>query len=223
MKESRVRELLTDYQDSGDIEARDIVVLAHQHLCDWWVGKYRVPSHLYLDKDDIMGLAHIALLEACDRYDPQRPNSNFSSLAIARIRTLIYREVVQGGQVKGREAERRTDSIDRVPTGGDSYSRSIDAPSNTNCQYGWDALDPPDHSEHALVTDMAQRIRDLAPEVLTSKQYEIYRLRFEMGLMHEQIGEQLGISKQRASYVAKRVGLKLRNAIERELRLQESE
>lgn len=224
MKESRVKELLSAYQNDGDMAARDTVILAHLNVCDWWVGKYRLPSHIYFDKEDLKGVAHVALMECCDLYDPTKENANFSSLAIARIRSSIHREVVVNSRVNGREAERWTAPIDRHEnSGAQTKGRNVDAPRDVNCQYGWDSLDQHDHTENALVTDMAQRIRDIAPEVLTPKEYQIYKLRFEMGLTYGRIGRQLGVSRQAVGFIGKRAQGKLREAARRTLRLQEGE
>lgn len=223
MKESRVKKLLADYQKNGNTKARDEVVLAHLNICRWWVGKYQIPRHASEEKDDLMQMAHLALLEACNTYDPDLDKSNFSSYCTSVIRTVFHRHFVVRPNYKGRSAERYAVPLDKPSLAEDGAPMRLDAPRDGNCQYGWDSLDPKPTDSQVMLEGMAQQLRDMAPDILSSREYEIYKLHFEMGFTYVQIGRQLGISKQAVSHVGKRAQRKLRAGIEAALQVQESE
>ncbi len=68
---------------------RDQLIRKYVYLVNWVVGRLPVASLKGIDRDDLVGCGTIGLIEAVDRFDPER-NTNFESFAITRIRGSIY-------------------------------------------------------------------------------------------------------------------------------------
>ncbi len=68
---------------------RDELIRKYVYLVNWVVGRLPVTSLKGIDREDLVGYGTIGLIEAVDRFDPDR-SSNFESFAITRIRGSIY-------------------------------------------------------------------------------------------------------------------------------------
>ena len=68
---------------------RDKLIRKYVYLVNWVVGRLPLTSLKGIDREDLIGYGTIGLIEAVDRFDPER-NSSFESFAITRIRGSIY-------------------------------------------------------------------------------------------------------------------------------------
>lgn len=68
---------------------RDYLIRKYAHMVEWVVNRLPVTRQQGIEKDDLIGYATIGLIEAVDRFNPEK-NSNFESYAIARIRGAVY-------------------------------------------------------------------------------------------------------------------------------------
>ncbi len=68
---------------------RDQLIRKYVYLVNWVVGRLPLSGLKGIDRDDLVGYGTIGLIEAVDRFDPER-NSNFESFAITRIRGSVY-------------------------------------------------------------------------------------------------------------------------------------
>jgi RNA polymerase sigma-B factor len=79
--------LLARYHQSGDLEARDELVLRFMPLARQLAGRYRHAGEPF---DDLVQVACVGLIKAVDRYDPERGNG-FTRYAVPTMLGEIKR------------------------------------------------------------------------------------------------------------------------------------
>lgn len=82
------QELWQHYSESRDPKLREALILQYAPLVKYVVGRMAINMPSILDADDIVAYGTIGLIDAIDRFDPQR-GVKFQSYAIARIRGSI--------------------------------------------------------------------------------------------------------------------------------------
>ena len=92
VKEFELRELWRRYKDEGDDSARERLVVAYSPLVKFVAGRTgaRLPSHV--EQADLISYGMIGLIEAMDRFEPQR-QIRFETFAMQRIRGAIIDEL----------------------------------------------------------------------------------------------------------------------------------
>src|SRR5215813_11180090 len=111
VKAFELRELWRRYKEGGDDSARERLVVAYSPLVKFVAGRTgaRLPSHV--DQADLISYGMIGLVEAMDRFEPQR-QIRFETFAMQRIRGAIIDELR---------------SLDWVPRSVRSRARDIEA------------------------------------------------------------------------------------------------
>lgn len=87
-----VKEIWRRYQESGETEYRDELIVHHLYLVKWVVGRIGsgLPPHVKLD--DLYSSGVTGLVRAVEKYDASR-NSKFESYAILLIKGAIIDEM----------------------------------------------------------------------------------------------------------------------------------
>ena len=93
-------------------ENRSKLIRQYAYLVNWVVNKLPLASLKGMDKDDLVGYGTIGLIEAVDRFDPEK-SSNFESFAIARIRGSIY-DQLRASDWLTRGSRRKVKNLARV-------------------------------------------------------------------------------------------------------------
>src|SRR5262249_58015427 len=92
VKAFELRELWRRYKEGGDGSARERLVVAYWALVKFVAGRTgaRLPSHV--DQADLISYGMIGLIEAMERFDPDR-QIRFETFAMQRIRGAIIDEL----------------------------------------------------------------------------------------------------------------------------------
>jgi RNA polymerase sigma factor for flagellar operon FliA len=92
VKAFELKELWRRYKEGGDDSARERLVVAYSPLVKFVAGRTgaRLPSHV--DQADLISYGMIGLIEAMDRFEPQR-QIRFETFAMQRIRGAIIDEL----------------------------------------------------------------------------------------------------------------------------------
>ena len=125
VKAFELRELWRRYKDGGDQGARERLVVAYSPLVKFVAGRTgaRLPSHV--DQADLISYGMIGLIEAMDRFEPDR-QIRFETFAMQRIRGAIIDElrsldwVPRSVRSRAREIEQANSKLEhelgRAPT-----------------------------------------------------------------------------------------------------------
>ena len=125
VKAFELRELWRRYKEGGDQSARERLVVAYSPLAKFVAGRTgaRLPSHV--DQADLISYGMIGLIEAMERFDPDR-QIRFETFATQRIRGAIIDElrsldwVPRSVRARAREIEEANSNLEhalgRVPT-----------------------------------------------------------------------------------------------------------
>ena len=110
VKTFELKELWRRYKDGGDQSARERLVVAYSPLVKFVAGRTgaRLPSHV--DQADLISYGMLGLIEAMERFDPQR-QIRFETFAMQRVRGAIIDELR---------------SLDWVPRSVRSHAREIE-------------------------------------------------------------------------------------------------
>ena len=122
---ARERELFTRYRERGDLAARDELVERFLPLARALAQRYHGGAE---PLDDLVQVASVGLLNAIDRFDPQR-GSAFSSFAVPTIAgelkrhfrdkgwaLKVPRDLKESAQRVDRTTDRLVDELARTPT-----------------------------------------------------------------------------------------------------------
>ncbi len=151
LDEDMVRELWGRYKFSGDMKARDRLILAYSPLVKYVAGRMGngLPSHI--EEADLISYGLLGLISALERFDPAR-EIKFETYAISRIKGSIIDElrsldwVPRSVRSKAREIEKVNTLLEhrlqRVPTDAeiaaelgiseDEFQQSLTQISNTS-------------------------------------------------------------------------------------------
>ncbi len=103
-------ELWVQYKASGDLQARQQLILTYAPLVKYVVGRMAIGLPGVLDSEDIISHATIGLIEAVERFDPER-GLKFETYAISRIRGSVL-DVMRRLGTQPRGARRKMDEIE---------------------------------------------------------------------------------------------------------------
>ncbi|MCD6289572.1 MAG: FliA/WhiG family RNA polymerase sigma factor [Anaerolineae bacterium] len=87
-EDARLDELWARYKTSRDAAAREELILAYAPLVRRVVGQMGIPPSNSVDEEDLIGYGILGLIEAVERFDPQR-GYRFETFATKRIRGSI--------------------------------------------------------------------------------------------------------------------------------------
>jgi RNA polymerase sigma factor for flagellar operon FliA len=125
VKAFELRELWRRYKEGGDQRARERLIVAYAPLAKFVAGRTgaRLPSHV--DQADLISYGMIGLVEAMERFDPER-QIRFETFATQRIRGAIIDElrsldwVPRSVRAQAREIEEANSTLEhalgRAPT-----------------------------------------------------------------------------------------------------------
>ncbi|MCQ2604271.1 MAG: RNA polymerase sigma factor WhiG [Spirochaetia bacterium] len=81
-----------EFSRSHDSKLREYFIKKYTPLVKYVVGKLAVSMHGSVDPDDLAGYGVFGLLDAVDKYDPEK-NVKFKTYAVTRIRGAIFDEM----------------------------------------------------------------------------------------------------------------------------------
>ena len=81
-----------EFNRSHDSKLREYFIKKYTPLVKYVVGKLAVSMHGSVDPDDLAGYGVFGLLDAVDKYDPEK-NVKFKTYAVTRIRGAIFDEM----------------------------------------------------------------------------------------------------------------------------------
>ncbi|HEV2768605.1 MAG TPA: SigB/SigF/SigG family RNA polymerase sigma factor [Solirubrobacteraceae bacterium] len=239
---SRERELLKRYHHFGDERARDRLAEEMVPLARALAGRYTGRGE---PLDDLVQVACVGIMKAIDGFDLDR-EVRFSSYATPTVLGEIKRYFrdktwalrvprgLQELQIEVAKArDKLTTTLGRGPT-VQELADAVDAPFEEVLQtiQSQDArrtrsLDEPTGEDVTLADSLGQRDPDLARaemrvlldeamDVLSDRDQEVLRLRFEDDLTQTEIARRVGVSQMQVSRIIRASLTKLRSDIERE-------
>jgi RNA polymerase sigma factor FliA len=133
LSEERVRELWRRYKDSGDLSARERLILAYAPLVKYVAGRMSTGLPAHIEEADLISYGLLGLIGAVERFDPSR-EIKFETYAVSRIKGSIIDElrsldwVPRSVRSKAREIERvcarLENELQRAPT-DDEIARAV--------------------------------------------------------------------------------------------------
>src|SRR6266567_9625162 len=87
-------DIWTEYITTRRSELRDELITAHAPFVRFVVGRMGIPPTTMLDFEDLMGYGMIGLINAVDRFDPER-GVRFEAFATPRIRGAVIDQLRQ--------------------------------------------------------------------------------------------------------------------------------
>lgn len=181
----------------------------------------RCPMIRRLPRDDRVGAALLGLSEAARRFDPSR-GATFSTVAMPWIRHALQREAVCSGVVRLPsdvfDASRKA-SLERSRCIESAWGvRSLDAQPDGLSQQDADVQDWLGRTrQQGVDPEVEGRIRK-AVAVLHEREREAVRLRFWEGQTLDQVGEHLGVCRERARQILAHALERLRRVLAGEMR-----
>jgi len=100
-----ITSLCVRYKETGDPKLREQLVLQHVHLVKWAVDRVAYTGTTAADRDDLISEGMVGLIDAIDRYDPDR-GIQLSTFATFRIRGQIA-DALRSRDLLPRSARRR--------------------------------------------------------------------------------------------------------------------
>ncbi len=123
--EDSLAQLWSAYKDDGDTHAREQLILHYAPLVKYVAGRVGVGLPSNVDPADLVSNGMFGLIDAIERYDPERANK-FETYAVTRIRGAIIDElrsldwVPRSVRQKARDVERAYSTLQtdlgRTPT-----------------------------------------------------------------------------------------------------------
>lgn len=108
----KVAELWKCFQNEADRQAREQLIVHYAPLVKYVVGRLAISLPRSLENEDLLGYGLIGLIEAVDRFDPER-NVKFETFASARIRGHIL-DMLRSLDLLPRTARRQAKEIEDV-------------------------------------------------------------------------------------------------------------
>lgn len=208
----RNKELFERYKN-GDLEARDLIIEGNINLVRSVARKYlgvveKKPALTPYDYEDLVSVGTIGLIRAVDKYDPQHSsNSTFASYA----HVAITNEIIEFLRVSSYQPDAISlNEIVPELSDGARQTEIIDTLSN-----GEQPID-----ETICEKLMSERLFRLASTVLTRSQIKLLKLSYiDDEPTVEEIGEEMGCSRQNISRKRLRALNKLRQACKNDAQL----
>ncbi len=239
---ARERELLKRYHKRGDTRARDQLAEEMVPLARALAGRYTGRGE---PLEDLVQVACVGIMKAIEGFDLSR-EVRFSSYATPTVLGEIKRYFrdktwalrvprgLQEMQIEVAKArDKLTTQLGRSPT-VQELADAVDAPFEEVLQTieSQDArrtrsLDEPTGEDVTLADSLGQRDPDIARaemrvlldeamDVLSDRDQEVLRLRFEGDLTQTEIATRVGVSQMQVSRIIRASLTKLRSDIERE-------
>lgn len=232
-----VQALWSDYKDSGDLAARDRLVVHYSPLVKYVAGRVRSTLPPQVEQDDLISDGILGLLGAIDKFSPER-GVQFQSYAVTRIRGAIIdglrasdwvprqvrenmRDINAGTAALEHRLQRRPSDSEVAKELGISvgelnkrYSNSSYATLNSLDSDDWNndvaspATDGLPGGSDGLPDGFVGAIRAL-PE----RDQIVMALYYWEGLSLAEIAQVLGVSESRVSQVMTRATLELRRGL----------
>jgi RNA polymerase sigma-B factor len=238
------RRLLVRYHREGDPAAREQLVTRFLPLARQLTRRYQRGGE---QLDDLVQVASLALLNAIDRFDPERETA-FSSFAVPTIvgelkrhfrdaswSVRVPRDLKELAVKVDRVADDMSRELGRAPTAGEVAERtgktleqvleareasaahhavSLDRPRTDDEEDGGSYADAvgADDPGFALAEDAATVERLM--RVLSDREREVLRLRFDEDLTQSEIGARIGVSQMHVSRLIRRSIARLRDEAE---------
>jgi RNA polymerase sigma-B factor len=238
---AREQELLRRYHRGGDVRARDQLAEEMLPLARALAGRYAGRGE---PMDDLIQVACVGIMKAIEGFDLER-EVRFSSYATPTVLGEIKRHfrdrtwamrVPRGMQelqlLVAKKRDELTSELGRSPT-VQELAQSVDAPFEevlaTIQSVGarrTRSLDEPTGEDMTLADSIGGRdvelersemrvLLDDAMDVLSDRDREVLRLRFEEDLTQTEISERVGVSQMQISRIIRQSIAKLRLEIER--------
>src|SRR5207302_3010609 len=125
VKAIELRDLWRRYKATGDIQARERLVLAYSPLVKYVAGRMASGLPAHVEEADLISYGLLGLISAIERYDPER-EIKFETFAITRIKGSIIDElrsldwVPRSVRARARQIEKANAMLEhklhRVPT-----------------------------------------------------------------------------------------------------------
>jgi RNA polymerase sigma-B factor len=238
---AREQDLLRRYHERGDTRARDTLAEEMLPLARALAGRYAGRGE---PLDDLVQVACVGIMKAIEGFDLTR-DVRFSSYATPTVLGEIKRHVrdrtwsvrvprgLQELQLTvAKKRDELTSQLGRSPT-VQELANAVDAPFEEVLATIQSAgarrtrsLDEPTGEDVTLADSLGGRdveleraemrvLLDDAMEVLSDRDREVLRLRFEKDLTQTEISEQIGVSQMQISRIIRQSIAKLRLDIER--------
>lgn len=237
----REQELLRRYHEGGDVRARDQLAEEMLPLARALAGRYAGRGE---PMDDLVQVACVGIMKAIEGFDLSR-EVRFSSYATPTVLGEIKRHfrdrtwamrVPRGMQelqmLVAKKRDELTSALGRSPT-VQELAEAVDAPFEevlaTIQSVGarrTRSLDEPTGEDMTLADSIGGRdvelersemrvLLDDVMDVLSTRDREVLRLRFEEDLTQTEISERIGVSQMQISRIIRQSVAKLRLEIER--------
>src|SRR6186997_889080 len=125
VKAIELRDLWRRYKGSGDVQARERLVVAYSPLVKYVAGRMASGLPAHVEESDLISYGLLGLISAIERFDPAR-EIKFETFAVTRIKGSIIDElrsldwVPRSVRAKAREIEKANASLEhelqRAPT-----------------------------------------------------------------------------------------------------------
>jgi RNA polymerase sigma factor for flagellar operon FliA len=228
----RERALWHALRERGDESAREALLAHHMPYARVIAGKlYAGRTHDDIEFDDYLQYASIGLLEALERYEPDR-GAQFRTYASTRMMGSVLdglerlserqQQIALRQRLRAREA-RAASLAEEVGPARDAALMQQMASVGIGLALGIlldgmgmiEAETPgavPSPYEGVALRQMQRRVRDLVKD-LPDPERRIVRHHYLQGLPFDEIAEQMGLSKGRISQLHKRAIERLRDAL----------
>ncbi len=238
----KTRELFRRYQQEGDEEARNQLVVNHLNLVRFLASKFKNRGE---PLEDLVQVGTIGLIKAIDRFDPER-GLEFTTYATPTIMGEIKRHFRDKGwsvRVPRRlqelsskitqTTEELTKELQRTPSVAeiaDTLGVSVDevleamesssAYSSVSLEGGGEGeddvpsvLDRYATEDAELVSSDDRMMLEDAIRDFTAREKDIIRMRFEESLTQAEIAQKLGVSQVQVSRLLRRTLARLHDKI----------
>src|SRR6188472_4054444 len=125
VKAIELRDLWRRYKGSGDVQARERLVVAYSPLVKYVAGRMASGLHAHVEESDLISYGLVGLINAIERFELER-EIKFETYAITRIKGSIIDElrsldwVPRSVRARAREIEKANSKLEhllqRAPT-----------------------------------------------------------------------------------------------------------
>lgn len=240
----RTHELFRRYKESGDMDAREKLVMSHMNLVRFLANKFKNRGE---PLDDLVQVGYLGLLKAIDRFDPSR-GLEFTTYATPTILGEIKRHFRDKGwsvrvprrlQELSAKVNQATDilttelqrspkieeiaayldaSVDEVLEAMESSSAYSSVPlegsGNPDADDAPSVIDRYATEDNALAFTDDRLVIEEALKSFSPREREVIELRFLQGMTQIEIAERLGISQVQVSRLLRRTLKKIQDKID---------
>ncbi|MDR1588980.1 MAG: FliA/WhiG family RNA polymerase sigma factor [Oscillospiraceae bacterium] len=240
-----INALWLTYKESGDIEARDSLLLHYTYLVKWLVKRMMPKYNSHTDYDDLVSCGVLGLIDAMDKFDLEH-GVKFETYAVNRIRgeILDYMRSQDWAPPSLRkkisainEAYEELERAGAEPPSEHSIAQALDMPASQvqrimsrshmfNLVSFEDALQSlrtsgepqaPEESspEDVLMEKETKRLLAAVIDTLSEKERLVVTLYYYEGLLLREIAEVMSVTESRVSQIHSRTLAKLRTRLSR--------